>query len=175
MCLLWFIKPPKCSTRSKLVVITGFKNSVYHPIKCRNALFVPDLAFLYKRKLPLIWSHRPSRRCPILHMSARWPTSGKWTVPGRVEHRRHIALPEDASARSSHLCLPLRAGVPSAALSERCLSRDELKRRPRKNIIRCGGRVDVGAVCELGSTSTHQLAERMWRLWLILLPSKGPS
>ena len=48
----------------------------------------------------------------------RWPTSGKRIAPERVELRRHITLPEDASAGSSHLWL-LLAGLCSPAALKR--------------------------------------------------------
>ena len=51
----------------------------------------------------------------------RWPTSGKRIAPERVELRRHITLPEDASAGSSHLWL-LLAGLCSPAALKRASS-----------------------------------------------------
>lgn len=96
MCLLWFPKPSFSITSYLLPEHT----------------FCTDLESLYKHELPLIRSHWPGRRCPILHILARWPTSGMWIVPERVELMCHITLPEDASARSSHLCLLLRVDVP---------------------------------------------------------------
>lgn len=169
MCSYWFLKHLKCSTLCKLVAMTGFKNSTSHfgP----KHTFCPNLAFIHKHEPPLIWSLWPSR-CPILHISARWLTCGKWIV--RVQLRCHIALPEDASARSSHLCCCFCEWTfPSC--TKQALGRTYSMCWPRENIIRCGGLVDVWAVCDLGSCATHQLAERMWRLWIISLPSKGPS
>lgn len=138
------------------------KTLVFHPFAYyKNTLFVP---FYYSStSISRLWSDSTGFarhvRSSIFQQSrgtvARWTTSQKWIEPERVEPRRHIILPEDASARSSHLCLLLRVDVPIC--TKQVLSLLGWTCPPSsQNIIKCKGQGEVGGCVG----SVHH-----WHIW----------